>query len=268
MSRTFVYTPLDDERYVAVVTMTDVALMTEGILSGIQAWTRGEMRNHILVDAALLSGISQERFIEFDLSESGCVMSGTGRYVIPSPAIAEVANVILEGIMPELLHGEDDVSVMGAFRKKSAEEKKDEGNPAYGILPIVRWILGRNERQVEEEGGERMGETKLQCLLYVLQKGYIIMAHRPLFDSDFIIADGIPVIREVRDIYGGSPSISYDGSYGNEISEKDASVLETVFDLFSEYSGVGLKRMLRNDPAIAEASEGETITKEAITGRG
>ena len=113
-----------------------------------------------------------------------------------------------------------------------------------------------------------MGETKLQCLLYVLQKGYIIMTHRPLFDSDFIIADGIPIIREVRDIYGGSPSISYDESYGNEIPEKDTSVLETVFGLFSEYSGVGLKRMLRNDPAIAEASEGETITKEAIIGRG
>ena len=32
------------------------------------------------------------------------------------------------------------------------------------------------------EGGERMGETKLQCLLYVLQKGYIIMAHHSLFD--------------------------------------------------------------------------------------
>ena len=86
--------------------------------------------------------------------------------------------------------------------------------------------------------------------------------------SDFIIADGIPVIREVRDIYGGSPSISYDRSYGDEIPEKDASILETVFGLFSEYSGVGLKRMLRNDPAVAEASEGETITKKAIIGRG
>ena len=51
------------------------------------------------------------------------------------------------------------------------------------------------------------------------------------------------------------------------VPEKDASILETVFGLFSEYSGVGLKRMLRNDPAVAEASEGETITKEGIIGR-
>ena len=253
MSRTFVYTPL-------------VTLMTEDILSGIQAWTRGEMRNHVLVDAALLSGLSRERFVEFELSESGCVMTGTGKYVIPSPDLADTANAVIRKIRPDLLSEDDDCSVSGAFRKKAEEEEKDT-NPAYGIITVVRWILDANEKQIETEGGERMGETKLQCLLYVLQKGYIIMAHRPLFGSDFIIADGIPIIREVRDIYGGSPSISYDRSYGDEIPEKDASILETVFGLFSEYSGVGLKRMLRNDPAVAEASEGETITKEGIIGR-
>ena len=268
MSRTFVYTPLDDERYVAVVTMTDVTLMTEDILSCVQAWTRGETRNHVLVDAALLSGLSRERFVEFELSESGCIMTGTGKYVIPSPDLADTANVVIREIRPDLLSEDDDCSVSGAFRKKAEEDEEKDTNPAYGIITVVRWILDANERQIETEGGERMGETKLQCLLYVLQKGYIIMTHRPLFDSDFIIAVGIPIIREVRDIYGGSPSISYDESYGNEIPEKDTSVLETVFGLFSEYSGVGLKRMLRNDPAIAEASEGETITKEAIIGRG
>lgn len=267
MSRTFAYTPLDDERYVAVVTMTDVTLMTEDILSCVQAWTRGETRNHVLVDAALLSGLSRERFVEFELSESGCIMTGTGKYVIPSPDLADTANAVIRKIRPDLLSEDDDCSVSGAFRKKAEEERKDAGS-AYGVIPVARWVLDANERQIETEGGERMGETKLQCLLYVLQKGYIIMTHRPLFDSDFIIADGIPIIREVRDIYGGSPSISYDESYGNEIPEKDTSVLETVFGLFSEYSGVGLKRMLRNDPAIAEASEGETITKEAIIGRG
>lgn len=266
MSRTFVYTPLDDERYVAIVTMTDVTLMTEDILSGIQAWTRGEMRNHVLVDAALLSGISQERFIEFDLSESGCVMSGTGRYVIPSPAIAEVANGILEGIMPELLHEEDDVSVMGAFRKKSAEEKKDEGNPAYGFLPIVRWILGRNERQVEEEGGERMGETKLQCLLFLMQRGYITATGRPLFGSDFVRSGGMPVVREVRKAYGRLPFIPYDGSGIGEVAGSDESILEAIFDTFSIYSGVGLKRMLESDPSIAGVHEGDIITKAAVAG--
>lgn len=267
MRRAFVYTPLDDERYVAVVTMTDVALMTEDILSGIQAWTRGETRNHVLVDAALLSGLSRERFVEFELSESGCIMTGTGKYVIPSPDLADTANVVIREIRPDLLSEDDDCSVSGAFRKKAEEEEKDT-NPAYGIITVVRWLLDANERQIETEGGERMGETKLQCLLYLLQKGYIIMAHHPLFGSDFVIADGVPVIREVSDIYGGSPSIPYDGSYSDEIAEKDASVLGTVFDLFSEYSGVGLKRMLRNDPAVAEASEGETITKEAMIGRG
>ena len=267
MSRTFVYTPLDDSRYIAVITMTDVRLLTDGIVSGIQVWSSGEMRNHVLVDAALLSGISQERFIEFDLSESGCVMSGTGRYIIPSPAIAEVANGILEGIMPELLHGEDDVSVMGAFRKKSAEEKKDEENPAYGILAIVRWILGRNDRQVEEEGGEHMRETKLQCLLFLMQRGYITATGRPLFGSDFVRYDGMPVIREVRKAYGRLPFIPYDGSGMGEVAGSDEYVLEAIFDTFSIYSGVGLKRMLRNDPAVAEASEGETITKEGIIGR-
>ena len=267
MRRPFIYTSLDDERYVAVVTMMDVTLMTEDILSCVQAWTRGETRNHVLVDAALLSGLSRERFVEFELSGSGCVMTRTGKYVIPSPDLADTANAVIRKIRPDLLSEDDDCSVSGAFRKKAEEERKDAGS-AYGVIPVARWVLDANERQIETEGGERMGETKLQCLLYVLQKGYIIMTHRPLFDSDFIIADGIPIIREVRDIYGGSPSISYDESYGNEIPEKDTSVLETVFGLFSEYSGVGLKRMLRNDPAIAEASEGEAITKEAIIGRG
>lgn len=267
MRRPFVYTPLGDERYVAIITMTDVALMTEDILSSVQAWSMDETRSRILVDAALLSGMSGERFIEFELDGSGCVMTGTGRYVIPSPDIASTANGIISEIHPDLLSGEDDVSISGSFRKK-AEEKKKEESPAYGIITVVRWLLDANERQIETEGGERMGETKLQCLLYLLQKGYIIMAHHPLFDSDFVIADGVPVIREVNEIYGGSPSIPYDGSYSDEIAEKDASVLGTVFDLFSEYSGIGLKRMLRNDPAVAEASEGETITKEAMIGRG
>lgn len=265
MSRTFVYTPLDDERYVAVVTMTDVTLMTEDILSGIQAWTRGEMRNHVLVDAALLSGLSRERFVEFELSESGCVMTGTGKYVIPSPDLADTANAVIRKIRPDLLSEDDDCSVSGAFRKKAEEEEKDT-NPAYGIITVVRWILDANEKQIETEGGERMGETKLQCLLFLMQRGYITATGRPLFGSDFVRSGGMPVVREVRKAYGRLPFIPYDGSGIGEVAGSDESILEAIFDTFSIYSGVGLKRMLESDPSIAGVHEGDIITKAAVAG--
>lgn len=265
MSRTFVYTPLDDERYVAVVTMTDVTLMTEDILSCVQAWTRGETRNHVLVDAALLSGLSRERFVEFELSGSGCVMTGSGKYVIPSPDLADTANVVIREIRPDLLSEDDDCSVSGAFRKKAEEGEKDT-SPAYGVIPVARWVLDANERQVEEKGGERMGETKLQCLLFLMQRGYITATGRPLFGSDFVRSGGIPVIREVREAYGRLPFIPYDGSGMGEVAGSDEYVLEAIFDTFSIYSGVGLKRMLESDPSIAGTREGEVITKAAVAG--
>lgn len=265
MRRTFVYTPLGDERYVAIITMTDVALMTEDILSSVQAWSMDETRSHILVDAALLSGMSGERFIEFELDGSGCVMTGTGRYVIPSPDIASTANGIISEIRPDLLSGEDDVSISGAFRKK-AEEKKKEDNPAYGIITVVRWLLDANERQIEAEGGERMGETKLQCLLFLMQRGYITATGCPLFGSDFVRSGGMPVVREVRKAYGRLPFIPYDGSGIGEVAGSDESILEAIFDTFSIYSGVGLKRMLESDPSIAGVHEGDIITKAAVAG--
>lgn len=265
MCRPFIYTPLDDERYVAVVTMTDVTLMTEDILSGVQAWTRGETRNHVLVDAALLSGLSRERFVEFELSESGCIMTWTGKYVIPSPDLADTANAVIRKIRPDLLSEDDDCSVSGAFRKKAEEEEKDT-NPAYGIITVVRWILDANEKQIETEGGERMGETKLQCLLFLMQRGYITATGRPLFGSDFVRSGGMPVVREVRKAYGRLPFIPYDGSGIGEVAGSDESILEAIFDTFSIYSGVGLKRMLESDPSIAGVHEGDIITKAAVAG--
>lgn len=106
-------------------------------------------------------------------------------------------------------------------------------NRTYTALNIAEYII-----DIEHKQDITITESKLQNLLYYIQKEYIIQKNRKLFSEDIIRNNHGPIIHEVHDIYG-KPFVSNVFShpvYKIEIDQDDKNFINKIIAYYNSIS--------------------------------
>ncbi|WP_296876255.1 type II toxin-antitoxin system RnlB family antitoxin [Thomasclavelia sp.] len=96
MEKLYVNHIKNDSNYVALVTVLDYEILLSKYLKQLTFDSSSNQSKRVLVDLALKSGIDKNRFIEFDVNESGKIKSENHKYVVPDTYYINLANKYLK----------------------------------------------------------------------------------------------------------------------------------------------------------------------------
>lgn len=117
----------------------------------------------------------------------------------------------------------------------------------YDVIDIAKKFLKEGSYDAAV-GGEYMSESRLQKLLYMLQKYYVATFEKPLFNEPIIATENGPVCQKVRDYFGenGGHGIVFDGDVIT-LDREDEEMFDYVWRLHRVYSSLGLLKKIKED---------------------
>lgn len=124
----------------------------------------------------------------------------------------------------------------------------------YDVIDIAKKLLKKGVESVDF-GGEYMTESKLQKMLYMLQKYYVAALEKPLFNEPIIATEHGPVCQKVRDCFGenGYYGIIFDGEAIDFESENEEAIFNYVWRFHNVYSAIGLLNKIKKDGDYVKA---------------
>lgn len=135
---------------------------------------------------------------------------------------------------------------------------------SYNVLDIANKLLCR---AASIEMAELMSNMKLQKMLYYQQGYHLAYFGTPLFDEEieaWMYGPVVPVAYQHYKVYGGS-GIEPSGSEIS-LSKDEEAVFAEVFNIYNEYSAIGLKNLTHNETPwkSVPAKRGSVISKESM----
>lgn len=143
----------------------------------------------------------------------------------------------------------------------------------YKAEEIANWFLTRQKaHEKEDDGIDPITQMKLHKLLYYAQGVYLAVTDNKLFQEDLLAWEHGPVVREIFNKYKGQRTIDDDLSKAQlddfeKIAKKDKeanSVLEAVYERYSDYSASQLRNMTHSERPWKETEHNDVISTELI----
>lgn len=136
----------------------------------------------------------------------------------------------------------------------------------YSALDVAKWFILHNKVYVDEGSADLLSNLKIQKLLYYAQGVFLAITNRPLFTEDIVAWQYGPVVEEVYHTYKGfgSAGITLDIYEIPEISKKDQALLKEVYDVFGQYSAIGLMKMTHSETPWKETPMNHPISLDGI----
>ena len=91
----FIYNPIWDDIYIGIITILDYEIPTHECLSHISLSIKGNSTKKVIVDLALKVGLTKYRFVSYDISENGEILTDTFIYIYPEEKIIKIANAFI-----------------------------------------------------------------------------------------------------------------------------------------------------------------------------
>lgn len=120
------------------------------------------------------------------------------------------------------------------------------------VLDVANWFIFYNDlkRNMFDEDTDEITNLKLQKLLYYAQSAFLAIKGEPLFSNDIVAWKHGPVIEEVYKkfkSYGSSGIVEFDKKNLDTFDEETQDVLESVYNLFGQYSAWGLRNLTHEE---------------------
>jgi uncharacterized phage-associated protein len=112
---------------------------------------------------------------------------------------------------------------------------------------------------VDYDAGDLMSNLRLQKMLYYAQAWHLVLTGKPLFAEDFEAWFRGPAIPSVWAKYHqqyGWNAIPFPDDPAVEICKETEKVLHQVWEVYMEYSAMGLERIVCNEDPWKNAREG------------
>lgn len=142
----------------------------------------------------------------------------------------------------------------------------------YKALDVARWFIQRSLSAEKEQdfSYEKMTLLKLLKLLYYAEGCSLALNRGSLFNEEIRAWNHGPVVKSVWQKYRKDP---YNLAFGTDadkrsvakIEEKDADLLEQIFQEFGQYSAWGLRNMTHKEAPWDEATKHGTVLNEVIS---
>lgn len=136
---------------------------------------------------------------------------------------------------------------------------------AYKALDIANELLRLAE---SEDEGDLMTNLKLQKMLYYQQGFHLAYFGTPLFEEEIEAWMYGPVVPVVYDAYDhcGRNGIESDPNMEITLEEEEWCLFLKVFDIYGQYSAIGLMNMTHKEPTWLNVRKGHgsIISKESM----
>ena len=139
----------------------------------------------------------------------------------------------------------------------------------HSALNVAKWFICYNEMSVNDNGGEKLSNLKLQKLLYYAQGCFLAIKGVPLFSDPIEAWQHGPVVPAVYHYYKhfGADGIACeedDGAYLSEFTEDESELLIEVYNVFGQYSAWKLRNMTHQEAPWKETPSGAVISLDSI----
>lgn len=91
-----VYNPIVDENYIGIVTVLDYETSVHKCLSNVLVGTQNRIERKVIVDLALRVGVNKYRFVVYNITDDGEILSNSYEYITPCGDIIKLANSIIQ----------------------------------------------------------------------------------------------------------------------------------------------------------------------------
>jgi len=134
---------------------------------------------------------------------------------------------------------------------------------AYNVFDIANKIL---DNGVNPDAGELISNLKLQKLLYYMQGFHLAVFGTPLFNNDIYAWQYGPVVPEVYHKYKDNNNLGImpEGKIIT-LEDKEEKLFDEVFDVYGEYSAIGLMNLTHREPPWEKTPCGEIIDQKLMT---
>lgn len=148
------------------------------------------------------------------------------------------------------------------FARKRTTKMKGK----YTASDIAKWFLLHNKVYYDEGSADLISNLKLQKLLYYAQGTYLAIKNELLFPENIIAWQYGPVVKDVYQEYRqfGCKGIELEIYEIPKIDNETALILEQVYDVFGQYSAIGLMNKTHNETPWKETLINEVINTESI----
>ncbi len=114
-------------------------------------------------------------------------------------------------------------------------------------------LANRLFHMFQDKYHEEVDEMKLHKLMYLAQRENLVRTDTPLFDEAFRGWKYGPVLKSVREAYRKE---IFPIDHGEELSEEDEAVLESVFQKYGEKSSWSLSRLTHGEYSWNQSRRG------------
>lgn len=133
-----------------------------------------------------------------------------------------------------------------------------------GVYDVATYFLFL----ADQDEDEMMTNMKLQKLLYYAQGFHLAIRGEPLFREAieaWIHGPVVPAIYHAFKGFGRNP-IPFEGMTVNldEIEPETKEVLDEVYQVYGQFSAIGLRNLTHNEPPWKNTPTGATITRAAL----
>ena len=137
---------------------------------------------------------------------------------------------------------------------------------SYNVNQVANWLI---EKANNADNGDSITNLKLQKLLYYMQGYYLAVFGKPLFEEDIEAWQYGPVVPKSYDkfsTYGKGVLVPTSEGVAS-FKEEEEELLNEVFEVYNDYSAVGLMHKTHNEPTWKETpiGKGSVISKEKMS---
>ena len=130
----------------------------------------------------------------------------------------------------------------------------------YSADTVAKWFIMRNQRAMDDQGGEALTLLKLEKLLYYAEGCHLAFFNgEQLFDENFYAWEHGPVVKEVYQVYQENPYnlplTDNDLKQALSIDTENQNLLEQVFQTFGQYSAWALRNKTHEERPWLEATD-------------
>ena len=136
---------------------------------------------------------------------------------------------------------------------------------SYTATPVANWII---DKANNTDSGDNITNLKLQKLLYYFQGYYLAVFDKPLFDEEIEAWQYGPVVPQVYYTFNsfGKGNLEVTPEGVAPFTDEEKELLNEVFDVYNDFSAVGLMHRTHNEPTWKNTpiGKGNVISKEKL----
>ena len=136
----------------------------------------------------------------------------------------------------------------------------------HSAADVAKWLLRRNNDEMELDDADYITNMKLQKLLYYAQGTFLGMTGKPLFADELFAWTHGPVVPSVYREYSQykKNGIPYTENPQEHYSDEENELLEQVYCYFGQYAAWKLRSMTHNERPWKSTKHNDVIPLDVI----